>query len=73
MPKLPIISGQKTIKTFAKAGYYIVRQRSSHIRLHHPYKKPLTIPDHKTIGRGLLKKLLRDSEISIADFLKLLK
>jgi predicted RNA binding protein YcfA (HicA-like mRNA interferase family) len=71
--KLPLISGKKAIKAFIKIGYYIVRQRGSHIRLHHPSKKPLTIPDHKVLGRGLLRKLLRDAELSREDFIRLLK
>lgn len=35
-------------------------------------KKPLTIPKHKVLGKGLLRKLLRDSEISVEEFNKLL-
>ena len=73
MPKLPIISGKTAIKAFTKIGYRVVRQKGSHIRLHHPTKKPLTIPDHKELGKGLLRKLLRDAEISLSEFLKLLK
>ena len=73
MPKLPIISGKKAIKAFVKIGYRTTNQKGSHIRLHHPDKKPLTIPNHKTLGKGLLRKLLRDSEISLEEFINLLK
>ena len=73
MPKLPLISGRMAIKVFTKIGYRIIRQRGSHIRLHHPSKRPLTIPNHKILGRGLLRKLLRDSELSLEDFIKLVK
>lgn len=73
MAKLPLISGQKAIKAFKKIDYRVVRQKGSHIRLHHTNKKPLTIPDHKILGKGLLRKLLRDSELSVQDFVKLLK
>ena len=61
MPKLPSISALKAIKCFEKIGYEIVRQKGSHIRLHHlvdKQRKPLTIPRHKTLGTGLLRKLL---------------
>lgn len=54
-------------------GYQVTRQRGSHIRLRHPHKKPLTIPNHKVLGKGLLRKLLRDSELSGEEFMKLLK
>lgn len=74
MSKLPLISGKSAIKVFEEIGYRIVRVRGSHFRLHHidPKRSPLTIPDHKTLGRGLLRKLIRDAEISIEEFNKLL-
>ena len=75
MPKLPSIPALKAIKCFEEIGYEVVRQRGSHIRLHHKIdknKKPLTIPRHKTLGRGLLRKLLRDAEINVEDFVSLL-
>jgi len=73
VPKLPLISGKTAIKAFIKIGYRIIRQKGSHIRLHHSSKRPLTVPDHKILGKGLLRKLLRDSELSVKDFIKLLK
>jgi predicted RNA binding protein YcfA (HicA-like mRNA interferase family) len=35
-------------------------------------KKPLTIPKHKVLGKGILRKLLRDAEITAEEFNKLL-
>ena len=75
MPKLPSISGKKAIKAFEKIGYQVVRRKGSHIRLRHKTEKnklPLTIPNHKVISKGLLRKLLRDAELTIDEFLKLL-
>jgi len=73
--KLPSISGKTAIKIFIKIGYKVVRQKGSHIRLLHIdiYRRPLTVPVHKILGKGLLRKLLRDSELSINNFIKLLK
>jgi len=73
MAKLPSVSGKKAIKVFKRIGYQIIRKKGSHFRLHCFNKEPLTIPDHKVLGKGLLRKLLRDSEISINEFIKLLK
>jgi predicted RNA binding protein YcfA (HicA-like mRNA interferase family) len=36
-------------------------------------KNKITIPDHKVLGRGLLRKLLRDAEITVEEFNKALK
>ena len=75
MSRLPVVSGEKAVKCFEKMGYVIVRQKGSHIRMWHKSdrrKKPLTIPKHKVLGKGLLRKLLRDAEISIEEFRVLL-
>ncbi|MDP2691223.1 MAG: type II toxin-antitoxin system HicA family toxin [bacterium] len=72
MPKLPIVSAQQAIKVFEKAGYRVVRQKGSHIRLLHLSKKALTIPNHKELGKGLLRKLLRNTEMLISEFIRLL-
>ena len=73
MPKLSLISGKTAVKIFAKIGYQTTRQKGSHFRLCHTNKEPLTIPNHKILGRGLLRKLLRDSELSVKEFTDLLK
>ena len=75
MSKLPLISGDKAVKCFERLGYEVVRQRGSHIRLHHNFDKskhPLTIPRHKVLGKGLLRKLIRDAEITPEDLLRIL-
>ena len=75
-PKLPVVSGKEAIKIFQEIGYIVVKQKSSHIRLRdksNPLHKPLTVPDHKEIKPGLLKKLLRDANLTTEDFTELLK
>jgi len=71
MPKLPVISGQEAVKIFCGIDYHVTRQRGSHIRLRCGSKKPLTIPDHKTLSKGLLRSLIRDAGISVEQFCKL--
>jgi len=73
MIKLPSVPDKKAIRVFEKIGYQIIRKKGSHFRLSHLNKEPLSIPDHKTIGKGLLRKLLRDAEISIKEFIDLLE
>ena len=73
--KLPIVSGQEAIRAFEKLGYEKVRQTGSHIRMKHQTdfsRKPITIPDHKVLGKGLLRKLLRDVDITTEEFIHLL-
>jgi len=70
--RLPILSGRSIVKALAKLGYQEVRQRGSHIRLTCPGKTSITVPDYKVVGRGLLRKILRDAELSVEEFTKLM-
>ena len=72
MAQLPILSGRELIKVLFRLGYREVRQRGSHIRLICPGRKPVTVPNYKTIDRSLLRKILRDIDVSLDEFLKLL-
>jgi len=72
MSKLPVASGREAIKAFEKLGYVKLRQRGSHVRLLHKSNptrhKPLSIPLHPSLGSGLLRRLIRDSGISVEEF-----
>jgi predicted RNA binding protein YcfA (HicA-like mRNA interferase family) len=71
MSKLPVISREEAVKCFEKLDYKVVRQKGSHIRMRpksDKNKKPLNIPKHNVLGKGLLRKLIRDAEISVEAF-----
>jgi predicted RNA binding protein YcfA (HicA-like mRNA interferase family) len=70
--RVPILLGSAIVKALANVGYCEVRQRGSHIRPSCAGKRSITVPDHKVVGRGLLKKILRDAELSAKDFMNLL-
>jgi len=72
--KLPIVSGKQAVRAFEKAGWHIDRRaKSRHIIMKKPgVKTTLSIPEYKTLDRGLLRALIRDAYISVADFNKLL-
>ncbi|MBU3925934.1 type II toxin-antitoxin system HicA family toxin [Patescibacteria group bacterium] len=72
MSKLPLFSGREIIRILEKLGYREVRQRGSHIRLKCDNKKSVTVPNYDTIDRSLLRKILRDIELSIDEFNKLI-
>ena len=73
MPRLPILSVAKIIKALAKLGYSVVRQRGSHFRLTHLSRPPITIPNYQSIDRSLLRMILNQAQLSVEEFLKLLK
>ena len=72
MEKLPLVSGKETIRALEKIGYRVARQRGSHFRLYHNNRTALTIPNHTELGRGLLRKILRDAELAPTEFIELL-
>ena len=72
MAGLPMLSGRDLLKIFVALGYNITHMRGSHMRLHHPTRKPITIPNYKSISKGLLRKILRQSNMSVKEFLDLI-
>jgi predicted RNA binding protein YcfA (HicA-like mRNA interferase family) len=75
-PKLPVVSGRQVVQALQRIGYRVVRQRGNHIRLRdetNPNHLPITVPDHKTVKPGLLRKVLRDADLTIDEFVALLK
>ncbi|MDP1676769.1 MAG: type II toxin-antitoxin system HicA family toxin [Bacteroidota bacterium] len=71
MTKLPVLHGKHVISALRKIGYSVVRQKGSHLRLECSGKTSVTVPHHN-IGRGLLRKILRDAELTPEEFQKLL-
>jgi predicted RNA binding protein YcfA (HicA-like mRNA interferase family) len=45
------------------------------VRLRHPDGRVVTVPQHgpRDVGRGLLRKILRDAELEVDVFLELLR
>jgi len=74
MSRLPVLQATDLLKALNKAGFKAVRQRGSHVRLRHDDGRVVTVPSHQgqDIGRGLLRKILRDAELSPDDLRELL-
>ena len=61
MVRLPIFKSRELVKIVEKKGFVAVRQSGSHRIFKHPDGRWTTIPIHPTtIGRGLLKKIIKD-------------
>jgi len=75
MPKLPALTGNIVISALGNVGFQVIRQKGSHVRMIHEDGRVVTIPVHagKTIGRGLLRKILRDAELTREEFIALLE
>jgi len=74
MTKLPRITGQQIIKVLQNFGFSVIRIRGSHHYLRHHDSRTTIVPVHsgEIIGPGLMRKILRDCEISKNDFIEML-
>ena len=71
--KLPIVKPGELIKVLEKLGFSCTkRSKGSHFRYRHPDGRKTTVPVHKgkDISRGLLRKILRDIDISVDELNK---
>lgn len=74
MSKLPSISGGKAIRAFERLGYQVDRQRGSHVilrQIEKPHRR-LVVPNHKSLGKGTLRALIRDAGLTVEEFCDLL-
>jgi predicted RNA binding protein YcfA (HicA-like mRNA interferase family) len=71
--KLPRISGRECIKALEKVGFYQKRRESSHIimRRDEPFAQ-VVVPDHQELATGTLRAIIRDSGLSVEEFVSLL-
>jgi len=69
----PRISGRQCIDALQKDGFSVLRQSGSHVVLKRasPFAQ-LVIPDHKELDTGTLRAIIRQSGLSVDEFIKLL-
>ncbi len=73
---LPVLTARELIRILEKIGFKNTRKsKGSHFRYIHPDERKTTVPVHKgrTISRGLLRKIIRDIELSPEEFIALIK
>lgn len=65
MSQLPRISGRECVKALEQESTHIILRRDV------PFAQ-LVVPDHKELDRGTLRAIIRQAQISVDEFLKLL-
>jgi predicted RNA binding protein YcfA (HicA-like mRNA interferase family) len=71
--KLPVVSGAECVKALEKVGFIVYRQRGSHIVLvRQTPPAQTTVPNHKEIDRGTLRAIIRQSGLTVDEFVALL-
>ncbi len=73
--KLPLLSAKELIKILNKMDFKVIRQRGSHVYLRHHDGRSTVVPLHagKDIGRGLLKRILSEIDVSREIFFAFVK
>jgi len=72
--RLPILKARDILRALKKLGFFEVCQRGAHICFKHPDGRFTLVPRHsgEDVGRGLLRQILREINISPEEFSKLL-
>ena len=74
MSKLGNIRPKDVIRALQKSGFVRVKTLVSHVDLRHENGHRTTIPLHtKTLGKGLLHKILRQTGLSIDELKRAMK
>ena len=75
MPKVPSENYHQIVSAFQRLGFVKVRQRGSHIRMEKrggDHTIRVTIPAHRPVKRSTLAHLLKQAEVPLDDFLRVL-
>jgi len=71
MPKLPIVSGAKAVKAFQRLGFFVDRQRGSHVvmkKITTEGERGCVIPMHKEVASGTLRSALKLAGVTPEEF-----
>lgn len=73
--RLPVLKPAEVIRALEKAGWYIHRQKGSHLIMHKTNSSNLIIiPMHnRDLPKGTLHGILNDAELSTEEFIELLR
>jgi predicted RNA binding protein YcfA (HicA-like mRNA interferase family) len=72
MAKLPVVSGTQAVKAFQKLGFFVDRQRGSHVilkKITPQGHRGCVIPMHREIAIGTLRSALKMAGISTEEFI----
>ena len=75
MSDVPSLSYTKIIAALQRAGFVVVRQKGSHVRLQKRTKDgmlKITVPAHRPVKRSTLAKIVKQAMLSKEEFKDLL-
>lgn len=72
MARLPVISGIRFVRAMEQIGYIWDHTEGSHMILVHGERQRLSVPNHRELGRGILRALVRDAGLTREEFFQIL-
>jgi predicted RNA binding protein YcfA (HicA-like mRNA interferase family) len=75
MPKLPSVSGERVVRALKRAGFIELRQKGSHVSLEKGVSDRIfktVVPMHGELAKGTLSGILKQSGLTLEEFLELL-
>jgi predicted RNA binding protein YcfA (HicA-like mRNA interferase family) len=73
MGQLSNISGKEAVKAFERAGWQVRGQVGSHVMMTRDgVRANLSVPQHRELAPGTLRKLIRSAGLSVEEFMSLL-
>ena len=72
-PKLPLVSGEETVRVLRRLGFVPIRQRGSHMVLRKQMpdgELGCVVPLHKELALGTLRSILRQAGVTPEEFIK---
>ncbi len=73
MTRLPSVSGRECVRALERAGFYVDRQRGSHIVMKRDDPPArVVVPDHRELKRGTLRAIIRQAGLTVEEFVELL-
>jgi predicted RNA binding protein YcfA (HicA-like mRNA interferase family) len=74
MTPLPVVKARECITALQRAGFYIDRQKGSHVTFvrDKPFART-TVPNHnKPLKPGTLRQIIKDAGLTVDEFIDLL-
>lgn len=73
-PRTTVLKARDIVRVLNSLGFSVLRQKGSHMMFGHPDGRFTLVPNHggEDIGRGLLRKILREIEVTPDEFMNLL-
>ncbi|MCL0058581.1 type II toxin-antitoxin system HicA family toxin [Dehalococcoidia bacterium] len=75
MTQVPSLSYRRVVNALQRAGFVVVRQRGSHIRLQKRAGEQvfkLTVPSHSPIKKTTLAKIIKEAGLTVEEFRELI-